>query len=200
MIKIEISDDDVERQAAEFVTLMAKDVEKARARALRKTSKWFGGVILRAVAKKERMPLRALQNRVFVHAVKPGASSAFVFIGTAPVDATRIGSPVQNRQGVRLGRQSFRGAFLGRIYSGKTKVWIRQGSKFYDPARYPTRHRAGDRGASSDPGLMGRFPVVRAAVPINETVYEAADRLAGEVGARFMTDFRHELNYEANVR
>ncbi|MHB8149984.1 MAG: hypothetical protein ACYDIB_07455, partial [Desulfobulbia bacterium] len=196
MIRIEIDDDDIERTAAGFVTATTKMVETARLRALRKTVKWFGGQILRAVAREERMPLRALQNRVFVHQVKPGAESASVFVGTAPVDATRFGNPVQTPKGVRVGRQSYRGAFLGRIYTGTEKVWIRQASRFHDPARYPTRHRTGNRGAFSDSGLMGRFPVVKAAVPINGTAETVARQLEGDVRPQFLNAFQHELNYE----
>lgn len=196
MIKIEIDDDDIERTAAEFATATAKMVKAARLRALRKTVRWFGGQILRVVAKKERMPLRALHNRVFVHQVKPDAESASVFIGTAPVDVTRFGNPVQTPKGVRVGRQSYRGAFLGRVYTGQEKVWIRQASRFHDPARYPTIRRSGDRGAFSDASLMGRFPVVRAAVPINEAVESVAGMLESDVRPRFLNDFRHELNFE----
>ncbi len=198
MIRIDIEESAIDAEVARF-TATVEQAETARLRALRKTAKWMSKKVIQAVAKKERMPQRALHNRVFVSKIGRGATEADVFIGTMPVDATRIGRPVQTGSGVKVGRQSHPGAFVGRIYTGKEKVWIRLGSKYYDPARYPTRHRKGDR-FGGNPSLLGRFPVVKAAVPINDTVEEVVEMFEADVPAEFFKHLRHELNYEANVR
>jgi len=185
----------------EFLGATGKKVEVARLRAMRNTAKWLGGEILKQVARKERMPVRALKKRVFVRPIKPGDGEASVWVGTEPVDVTTIGNPVQNKKGVNVGRfASYRGAFLARIYTGKEKVWIRKSSPFFEPSRYPTRYRAGDRGAHSDPTLMGRFPVVKAAVPIDGIAQDVAEKLELETYARFSNEFRHELNFELVVK
>lgn len=198
MIKIEVDDSAMESEIASFGATV-RQVEAARLRTLRKTAQWLGKQIVREVARKERMPLLALHGRVFVSKIANGATEADVFIGTMPVDATRIGRAVQAASGAKVGRHAYPGAFLGRIYSGKEKVWIRLGSKHYDPARYPTQHRKGDR-SGGDRGLMGRFPVVKAAVPIDGIVDDVVERIGTDVQHRFLTTFRHELNYEVNVK
>ncbi|MDH5525152.1 MAG: phage tail protein [Desulfobulbaceae bacterium] len=196
---IEIDDGDLDRVVSQFAATQ-KQIEVARVRALRKTGRQVGKLILAKVAKKERMPRRALHNRVFVHPVKPGDDEAAIFIGTMPIDATMIGNPAQAARGVRVGRHSYPGAFVQSIYTNTPKVWIRLGSKHYDPARYPTRSRKGDRGGLSDPALMGRFPVVKAAVPIDGVVEDVAENLAADVPPMFLKNFEHELNYEVNVK
>lgn len=198
MIRLEIDDSAVDAEIVRFMATV-KQAEAARLRALRKTANWFGRQVVAEVARKERMPRTALRGRVHVSKISSGDTEAEVFVGTMPVDVTRIGRPAQSGTGVRIGRHAYPGAFLGRIYSGKEKVWIRLGSKHYDAGRYPTIHRSGDR-FGGDRRLLGRFPVVKAAVAIDGVVDTVVDRLSPEVQTRFLADFRHELNYEVNVK
>lgn len=198
MIRIEVDDSKIDAEVATFAATV-RQADAARLRALRKTAQWLGREIIKEVAKKERMPLLALHGRVFVSRIASGATEAEVFVGTMPVDAARLGRPVQAGSGAKVGRHAYPGAFVGRIYSGKEKVWIRLGSKHYDPARYPTTKRSGDR-FGGDRRLLGRFPVVRAAVPIDGVVDDVVERIGGDVQHRFLTTFRHELNYEVNVK
>lgn len=96
-----------------------------------------------------------------------------------------------------MGQRSFPGAFLGKIYSGTEKVWIRLGSRHYSPDLYPTKYRPGDRGVSE---LRGRFPVVRAAVPIDGIMQDLVDTLGDDYAKEFETIFVRELNYETQVK
>jgi hypothetical protein len=78
-------------------------------------------------------------------------------------------------------------------------VWIRLRSKHYSPELYPTKRRPGDRGLG-DQGLRGRFPVVRAAVPIDEVLERVVDRDGDAISEEFLKVLTQELNYYTNIR
>ena len=81
---------------------------------------------------------------------------------------------------------------MAKIYTGTEKVWIRLHSPHYTPDLYPTKHRPGDRGLA---GYNGRFPVVRAAVPIDGVISDVVE-LEGDAvrfdGARLGRRRRHQ--------
>lgn len=47
---------------------------------------------------------------------------------------------------------------------------------------------------------QGRFPVVRAAVPIDGVLEKVIKRDGPEIEAKFMDNFQRELNYEINFK
>ena len=147
------------------------------------------------------MPQRASSGRFFGSRGTGEDDHVRVWIGTADVDAMTLGRASQNRRGVRVGRRSYRGAFLARIYTNREKVWIRRSSRHFDPDRYPTRrqHRRGYHG-NLPASMRGRFPVVKAAVPIDDTVQAVIKDQEAEFETIFLKHYRHELNYLVNVR
>lgn len=179
-------------------------VALARASALRKMRKRVETRVKRAAAKELRMPQKAIGDRFFSEKIKKGDDVLKVWIGTHPVSPFRLGSVrpygvAGKSGGVKAGRRTYRGAFLASIYTGGQKVWIRVSSKFFSPELYPTKHRAGDRGLA-DIGGRGRFPVVRAAVPIDAVMEAVVERDGEDILREYESIFVQELNYYTNVR
>lgn len=179
-------------------------VALARASALRKMRKRVETAIKREAAKELRMPQKALGGRFFSNSIKKGDSVLKVWIGTHPVSPFDLGGVkpygvVGKSGGVKAGRRTYRGAFLASIYTSRPKVWIRLRSKHYTPELYPTRKRPGDRGLS-DESLRGRFPVIRAAVPIDEVMERVVERDGEDILADFERVFIQELNFYTNVK
>lgn len=174
-----------------------EQIEMARTSALRKMRKRVETMVKRLAAKRLRIPQKAIAGRFFSSNIRPGDDELSVWIGTWAVSPFSIGSPRQTATGVRVARRFYPGAFLGLVYSGQEKVWIRLHSKHYSPELYPTQHRPGDRGLGEH---RGRFPVVRAAVPIDTVMSEVLDDHGDEIGAEFEKLYAQELNYYANVK
>lgn len=177
-------------------------IEKARISALRKMRSRFETKVKQVVAKKLRLPQKALSGRFFSENIQPGDDELRLWIGTWAITPFSIGSISPygipgKTGGVKVGRRTYRGAFLANIYSGQTKVWIRLHSKHYSPELYPTKYRPGDRGLAD---LQGRFPVVRAAVPIDEIIAEVLEQEGDAIAAEFGKVFAQELNYYLNVK
>lgn len=184
-------------RAAEKMAATDKQIEAARTSALRKFGKRFETRVNQAAARQLRIPQKALGGRFFSSSVSPGDDELRIWIGTWSVSPFSIGAPSQNKFGVRVGRRSYRGAFLGQVYTGQNKVWIRLHSRHFDPELYPTRKRSGDRGLSD---LRGRFPVVRAAVPIDGVISSILALQGKELAAEFATIYEQELNYQVFVK
>jgi len=177
-------------------------VQLARASALRKMRKRIETAVKRQAAKELRMPQKALGNRFFSNKIAKGDDVLKVWIGTQPVSPFDIGSvrpygKSWKTGGIKAGRRTYRGAFLASIYTGQQKVWIRLHSKHYSPELYPTKKRSGDRGWSE---LRGRFPVVRAAVPVDAVLEQVVERDGEDILREFEKVFLQELNYYTNVR
>ncbi len=190
---------ELDRLQREFHAL-PEQVELARASALRKTAAWLRTRIKREVAKAHRVPQKSIADRFFISRVPRGGERVTLWIGTWNIDPFSVGTPAQTRTGVKVGRRSYRGAFLARIYTAREKVWIRLRSKHYDPDRYPTMHRSGNRGALTDPRYKYRFPVVRAAIEISDDVERFAEKYQDEIDSEFVKKMRQELNYQTRVK
>ncbi len=200
MLKVAINQDLLD-QRIDLAAATEYQVNAARTSALRKFRKRFETRVKRAAAKELRLPIKAIGDRFFSSSVEPGDEELKLWIGTWDVSPFSIGSPqaygVPGKSGgVKVGRRRYLGAFLGRIYSGKDNVWIRLHSKHYSPELYPTKHRPGDRGLAGG----GRFPVLRAAVPIDDTIAKVLATDGEEFAREFETLFFQELNYQVNVK
>lgn len=174
-----------------------RQLDRARARALRKMKTTVETRVKREAARKLNIPQKGIADRFFSKALQPGDDELKLWIGTWDVDPFSIGAPQQSPFGVRVGRRSYPGAFLAKIYSNKEKVWIRLHSKHYSNELYPTRYRPGDRGLAT---LRGRFPVVRAAVPIDDIIRDVLDKQSGFFTEQFQAILQRELNYEVNLK
>lgn len=201
MLAIEVDQKGLEVMA-KAIAATEDQVVISRTRALRKTQKEVETFIKRYVAKAERIPQRAIADRFFSEKVAPGDDTASVWIGAWAVDPFSLGSPTAYGRvgvsgGVKVGRgRNYTGAFLAQIYTDQQKVWIRLKSKHYSPAIYPAHYRPGDRGLSRN----NRFPVVRAAIPIDKHVEKVLAQNESYFASVFEKKFEQEFNYEVLVK
>lgn len=201
MLRLTIDQDLLDRRI-DLTGATDLQIEAARTSALRKMRKRIETHIRQRAAKSLRIPQKAIGNRFFSNALNPRDEELKVWIGTWSVSPHSIGSPSVYgvpgiSGGVRVGSRLYPGAFPAKIYSTEEKVWIRLHSKHFSPEIYPTAYRPGDRGWTSH---RGRFPVVRAAVPIDAVIRDVISQ-DGEILAReFEKVFLQELNYQVNVK
>ena len=188
-------DIDALQRMADAVAATEGQFLKARDSALRKIRQPVRRAVLREVAKEKRVPQKSLEGRVFMSDVREDAVR--LWFGTWDLSLFEIGSPKQTKTGVTVGRHRYPGAFKAKIYSPDEQVWIRLHSRHYSPDLYPTRYRPGDRGIGRS---RGRFPVVRAAIPIDGIVERVLERSGETFERRFMEIFAQELNYFVNVK
>ncbi len=175
-------------------------VQQATTSALRKMRQRIQVAVRRAAAKELRMPQKGISKRFFSDPVKKGDEQMKIWIGTQPVLPFDLGTVraygvVGRTGGVKAGRRTFRGAFLASIYSSRQKPWIRLGSKHYSPDLYPTQKRPGNRG-----GKDGRFPVIRAAIPIDEIMERVVTQYEPDILDDYERILLQELNYFTNIR
>ncbi len=204
MLSVHVEQSTINEVIRQFASTQ-DEVDLALASALRKMRKRIETAVKRDAAKELRMPQKALGKRFFSEQIRKGDDLLKVWIGTQPVSPFDLGAvsvygTPGKSGGVKAGRRTYRGAFLASIYSSRQKVWIRLHSKHYSPELYPTRHRPGDRGLGDDAVLQGRFPVVRAAVPVDAVLERVVDRDNDAILAEFIKVFTQELNFYTNVR
>lgn len=173
-----------------------KQARKAAVSALRKLRKNVQTLVKRQVAKKENIPQKALNKRVYGSKVDDDAVLT-IWVGTKDVMPHQIGNPVQDAKGVKVGRyRAWTGAFIANPFRSGEAVWIRMSSKHYTPALYPSADWR-----AKVPGKQGnRFPIVKVGVPIEESVAEVIEGNQQEIMDLFMRRLDQELNYYVNVR
>lgn len=179
---------------------MPRQLEFARARALRKTGNYVRTQIKKEAAKLLRIPQKSMAKRFYLDRVRPGDVESTLWIGTWNIDPHSLGAVSSTIKGrvITAGNKKYRGAFYEQIYSNKFKIWIRKRSKHYSPELYPVSRRKNQ--GSVPPELRHRFPVVRAAVPIDGVLQKVVRRDEKEIAARFQKTLLQEINYEVNVR
>ena len=181
-----------------------RQVQRAKVSALKKMRKRIETEVKRQAAKDLRMVQKALDGRLYSEPVKAGDDSTRVWFGMQPVSPFKLGTVgiygERGRpfSGVMVGKRKYQGAFLASIYTPRQKVWIRTSSPFFSPELYPTKKRAGDRGLAATGG-RGRFPVVRAAVPVDEVITKVVGRMEPIFADDFIRIFGQELNYFTSV-
>lgn len=185
-------------QAAQRAGATEEMVAQATTAALRTVQKSIEKRVKSRAAKELRLPQRAISGRFFTNNVAADKNTLRLWAGAWTLSPFRLGVPsiygVPGKSGgIRAGRYSYPGAFLASIHGGRPKIWIRLRSKHFSPDLYPTRHRPGDRGLGSDPALRHRFPVVRAAVPIDEILGQVMHQEAASLSAEFIAEFSREL-------
>ena len=179
-----------------------QQVTQAVTNSLRKLGKHIATIIKRETAKEARVPQKALGRRIYASPVNAGDSKMTVWVGTYAIEAVNVGTPTVygvpgKSGGVKVGRMKYPGAFIAQIYTADKKVWIRKGSKHFSSDLYPTKRRGGSRLSA---GLSGRFPVVRAAIPVDAIVERVFSENSAEFGDFFSKTFARELNFQVNVK
>lgn len=177
----------------------SEQVARARTKALRMTQASIEKAVRRQAAKDLRMPQRALENRLYTKAIADDDEALEVWIGAYPLSPYRVGAVsaygVPGKSGgVKAGQRDYPGAFLASVY-GIERAWIRLHSKHYSPDLYPTIYRRGDRGMARD----HRFPVVRAAVAIDEALAKVVQQQGKGLVSEFLHNFTIELRQQIGM-
>ncbi len=167
-------------------------IKKARSAALRELRGTIETGLKRKIAKEERIPQRALGDRLFFSKVGQNDGTMKVWVGTWKISPFSIASPRQREKGVSVGKRQYPGAFIAAIYSSQEKVWIRLRSPHYSPELYPVKQNSS--GSFDEPELRGRFPVVRAAIPIDVHVEAFFNEQESILADRFETVFEQKLS------
>lgn len=180
---------------ARAVAAAERGVSKAQKRALRKAAQWTGRQSARQLARAHRVPLRAINGR------RPGRAgrmrwtiqeeAANVWVGTAPVKASRLGSMRQQKRGARAGQHTFPGGFLATMRSGHTGVFRRAAPG--EVTSYQKQSRGWTKGR---PRTSPRnLPLIEEAVDLDDADSVRA-AIGGQIPARYRELLRQETNFE----
>lgn len=164
----------LERVRAELQA-MPRGMERARKRAATKTRTWVRRQVLRAVSQSIGVPQKTISGLKRFAAVTDTAGGVRIWIGTNPLKAHHLGAVRWTRRmaGARAGRRSFPGSWSwGPGSRTGTAIMRRTGA--------------------------GRLPVEVVTVPIHETVLARILGMEPEIGERYSTLLRQELNYALN--
>lgn len=179
-------------EVRKYLLVSGQQVAVARTRAIRETLKSVRTKIKKEAAKVLKVPQKALTPRMFISKIKNGDAKGKLWAGTWWISPYVIGKPRQSKTGVTGVRgRRYRGAFLKKIYGEQENIWIRQGSKHFDIRLYPAGKRK--------PVSNKRFPVVKAAIPIEEAMGKTFDRNENEIRQDFYKKLRREINYALKI-
>lgn len=172
----------------------------ATTRAIRGTLKWLQTRTKKEGAVELKVPQKALTRRLVTSRLRNGETSGKLWAGTWNISPFAVGKPSQGKTGVTgIPGRRYKGAFLGSVYGGRDSIWMRSGSKHFDPLLFPGRKSGG--GPRSVPTqLRHRFPVAKASIIIDETMAAVFDRDEAAIQAEFNKQLLKELNFELRVK
>lgn len=178
-IKIDIIGGDLE-QVVRDIEAQSPAARRALIRAVRRVTRSASSQAARDVAKRSKVPVRALResSRVFTRLpanTQRDQVSGSVWLGQLPLPARYIGALSQTPTGARAGRYRFEGAFVAQM---KKSSGLRSVFRRVRKSRLPIRQEAVD--------LTVVEPVMRQ--------IERASR------ARLRDVLIRELNFELNVK
>ena len=160
----------------------------ASIRAANKTMTRVRRQVLRHLATRNQLPQKVFKGRVFLRRAnrKMAKVEAGVWIGTRPIDASRLGEMRKTRTGYRAGKRYFPSAFEATMPSGFAGVFMRA------PQGYAPKRSRGSKGwTDGRPRTSSRnLPIVKPYIEID---------LGGQVILDNMqSDYLKTLAQEAN--
>jgi hypothetical protein len=114
----------VEAIARDFAATQ-KEVDTAARRAVSKTSRWVGGLLVRMVARETGIQQKALKPRLRIY-VSGNHMTARVFFGASAIPLSAL-NPVQTASGVKAGKIERKHAFIAKNRKGGVQVYQRVG-------------------------------------------------------------------------
>lgn len=177
----------------DFAAVVPKAAAAAQRRAINKTLRWLRTYIARAVSSKERIAVGAVRQRLRAYPINSNGQGKLWF-GINPIESSRIGRARQNRSGVSVAGRRYQGAFFKKVYGSQADIWIRTGSKHYDPSDYPET-REGKRRSGFINENDNRFPLAKAKVSLDDVrpIFEEWVKRADE---RLLEILEQEMNFE----
>ncbi|WP_176307946.1 phage tail protein [Burkholderia ambifaria] len=164
-LKIEI---DIKEATTVLQGLSPTAMQAAWRRTLRKTAGWIKSQTAKEVGAATKIPQKAIRRRLYFFL--RSADTGKVWLGLNPIEAHRLGNATRTRKGMRVGRQSFEGAW-------------RQTNRKPDG---PIYERVGKE----------RMPYRMVTVAWQQSGDPAFRRAAKACEARLMVILRQEVNYE----
>ncbi|MCW6036820.1 phage tail protein [Spirulina subsalsa FACHB-351] len=159
---------EAQNRMPELIEATAKQLELAVGRALRKTGQWLRTHSVRELGRELGITQAPLRQRFKLYPrVEDGQVK--VWVGLRPISVHYLGSPAQTVTGVRVGRQSYDGAFVNPMRSRHMLVWRRKGRE--------------------------RLPIERVTQEIAELGEAVVQRWETRVEARFIELFEQEVRY-----
>lgn len=181
-------------KATALIQSTPEQLNKAAARAAKKTIQWLQTRISREIAQALGVPQRLIKKRLTASAAGKGVNQVHIlWLGVAPISAELLGRPKQTRAGVTVGRRRFQGAFYRDVWGDGERVWIRK-RRAEALGMDLSNKGAGSAGASDS----GRFPVVRVSVAVDVAAGEIFRRYQRRASERFGVLLEQELNYTIN--
>lgn len=177
----------------DFAALVPKAAAAAQRRAINKTLRWLRTHIARAVSSKERIAVAAVRQRLRAYPIN-GNGQGKLWFGINPIESSRIGRARQNRAGVSVAGRRYQGAFFKKVYGGQADIWIRTGSKHFNPADYPET-RQGKRRSGFVAENDNRFPLAKAKVSLDD-VRPQFEQWVAKADERLLVVLEQELNFE----
>ncbi len=177
----------------DFAALVPKAAAAAQRRAINKTLRWLRTHIARAVSSKERIAVAAVRQRLRAYPIN-GNGQGKLWFGINPIESSRIGRARQNRSGVSVAGRRYQGAFFKKVYGGPADIWIRTGSKHFNPADYPET-RQGKRRSGFVAENDNRFPLAKAKVSLDD-VRPQFEQWVAKADERLLVVLEQELNFE----
>ena len=171
----------IKRLEKKLKSIAEKEIPRAVTSALNKVAKPLTGTVAKAVAERERLPLKILRPRVIHHRATANRSVTYIKSFARGISAVRLLSNAiltrrmgrgTNKRGVTVAGRALPGAFINRVR--------RNGNVFVFERRYRNQ----------------RLPIDVMRIPIDEALLSVQTPLARD---RFRNTFEkfylHELNY-----
>ena len=177
----------------DFAAVVPKAAAAAQRQAINKTLRWLRTYIARAVSSKERIAVGAVRQRLRAYPINSNGQGKLWF-GINPIESSRIGRARQNRSGVSVAGRRYQGAFFKKVYGSQADIWIRTGSKHYDPSDYPETLQ-GKRRSGFINENDNRFPLAKAKVSLDD-VRPIFDEWVKRADERLLEILEQELNFE----
>jgi hypothetical protein len=169
------------REMEKLLSILPEKMTLASRRAAVRTRNWLMTQLRRELASSTAIPHKNFKGR-FKRGAYSNEGFATLWIGLNPMDATRAGTPRQNKKaagprpipgaGTKVKKHFFDRAFVADIYNGES-VWRRKSF-----------------GAGSK-----AFPVIKMTIPINEEMEEILPKYEEAAARMFSQRLEHEVNY-----
>ena len=156
---------------------LPEHVRNAATWAARHTRDWLRGQILRDLntelgTTKKRLAMRFRKGDAR-KTMSENTTTATLWIGVNPMGVEDLKQKLrQTKNGVRVGKRFFPGAFVANVYGSGDAVWMRKGRK--------------------------RLPLVKMMVPVQPEAAAILPRYTGEAARIFEERFEHDLNFLVN--
>ena len=164
-LKVEI---DIREVTAALHGLTPSAMQAAWRRTLRKTAEWIKSQTAKEVGAATKFPQKAIRRRLYFFL--RSADTGKVWLGLNPIEAHRLGNAMKTRKGMRVGRQSFEGAWRQSKRQPEGPIYERTGKE--------------------------RMPYRMVTVAWEQTGDPAFRRAAKACEDRLLVILRQEVNYE----